>query len=92
MALPAPTVLANTADQRDPREHEQEEELSEQCRCGEFLRIAQERVILFAEVSVMEQFKQELVAYLAYYNTEQIKLCLGGLPPAVYREKMRFIA
>ena len=40
----------------------------------------------------MEQFKQELVAYLAYYNTEQIKLCLGGLPPTVYREKMRFIA
>ena len=40
----------------------------------------------------MEQFKQELVAYLAYYNTKRIKLSLGGLPPAVYREKMQSIA
>lgn len=34
----------------------------------------------------MEQFKQELVDYLDYYNNRRIKTKLKGLSPALYRK------
>ena len=57
-----------------------------------FFGLLKSELFYLQKFQSMEQFKQELVAYLAYYNTKRIKLGLGGLPPAVYREKMRFIA
>ena len=33
----------------------------------------------------MEHFKQELIAYLDYYNNRRIKAKLKGLPPAIHR-------
>ena len=35
----------------------------------------------------MEHFKQELVAYLDYYNNRRIKAKLKGLPPAIHRQQ-----
>ena len=57
-----------------------------------FFGLLKSELLYLQKFQSMEQFKQELVAYLAYYNTKRIKLSLGGLPPAVYREKMQSIA
>ena len=57
-----------------------------------FFGLLKSELFYLQKFQSMEQFKQELVAYLAYYNTKRIKLGLGGFPPAVYREKMRSIA
>ena len=57
-----------------------------------FFGLLKSELLYLQKFQSMEQFKQELTAYLAYYNTKRIKLGLGGLPPAVYREKMRSIA
>ena len=57
-----------------------------------FFGLLKSELLYLQKFQSMEQFKQELVAYLAYYNTKRIKLSLGGLSPAVYREKMRSIA
>ena len=35
----------------------------------------------------MEHFKQELIAYLDYYNNHRIKAKLKGLPPAIHRQQ-----
>ena len=32
-------------------------------------------------------FKQEIVAYLDYYNNRRIKAKLKGLPPAIHRQQ-----
>ena len=57
-----------------------------------FFGLLKSELLYLQKFQSMEQFKQELAAYLAYYNTKRIKLSLGGLPPAVYREKMQSIA
>lgn len=35
----------------------------------------------------MEDFKRELVKYLAYYNNRRLKAKLKGLPPAIHRQQ-----
>ena len=35
----------------------------------------------------IEQFKQELVEYLDYYNNRRIKAKLKDLPPAIHRQQ-----
>ena len=35
----------------------------------------------------MQHFKQELIAYLDYYNNRRIKAKLKGLPPALLNSK-----
>ena len=40
----------------------------------------------------MEHFKQELIAYLDYYNNCRIKAKLKGLPPAIHRQQALSVA
>ena len=40
----------------------------------------------------MEHFKQELFAYLDYYNNCRIKAKLKGLPPAIHRQQALSVA
>ena len=40
----------------------------------------------------MEQFKQELIDYLNYYNFQRRKAKLKGLPPAIYRQQALSVA
>lgn len=40
----------------------------------------------------MEQFKQELIEYLDYYNNHRIKAKLKGLPPAIHRQQALSVA
>lgn len=49
-----------------------------------FLGLIKSELFYLQMFQSMEQFKQKFVVYLAYYDIEQIKLSLGGLPPAVY--------
>ena len=39
------------------------------------------------EFDSMDQFKDELIEYLDYYNNRRIKAKLKGLPPAVHRKQ-----
>ena len=42
---------------------------------------------LKCEKILTRPFKQELVAYLDYYNNRRIKAKLKGLPPAIHRQQ-----
>ena len=44
-------------------------------------------LLYLQEFRSMEHFKQELVAYLDYYNNRRIKAKLKGLPPAIHRQQ-----
>ena len=44
-----------------------------------FFRLLKSELFYLEKFQSMEQFKQKLVAYLAYCNTEQIQLTLGSL-------------
>ena len=37
----------------------------------------------------LENFMQQIEAYMVWYRDERIKLSLGGLSPAEFRSKMR---
>ncbi|PWM46184.1 MAG: IS3 family transposase, partial [Clostridia bacterium] len=44
-------------------------------------------LLYLKEFDSIEQFKQELIEYLDYYNNCRIKAKLKGLPPAVHRKQ-----
>ena len=70
--------------------------MKEGLRCQEAARLyevngqgriqSRERIYL-QEFDSMEHFKQELIAYLDYYNNHRIKAKLKGLPPALHRQQ-----
>ena len=39
------------------------------------------------EFESMEDFKQELIEYIDYYNNRRIRARLKGLPPAIHRQQ-----
>ena len=56
---------------------------SEGCGFG----LLKSELLYLQEFQSMEHFKQELVAYLDYYNNRRIKAKLKGLPPAIHRQQ-----
>lgn len=44
-------------------------------------------LLYLQEFQSMEHFKQELIAYIDYYNNRRIKVRLKGLPPALHRQQ-----
>ena len=52
-----------------------------------FFGILKSELLYLQEFQSMEHFKQELVAYLDYYNNHRIKAKLKGLPPAIHRQQ-----
>ena len=52
-----------------------------------FLGILKSELLYLQKFELMEQFKQELVDYLDYYNNRRIKTMLKGLSPALYRKQ-----
>ncbi|MBV1682231.1 IS3 family transposase [Eubacterium callanderi] len=44
-------------------------------------------LLYMKEFDSMDQFKDELIEYLDYYNNRRIKAKLKGLPPAVHRKQ-----
>jgi len=52
-----------------------------------FFGLLKSELLYLQEFRSMEHFKQELVAYLDYYNNHRIKAKLKGLPPAIHRQQ-----
>ena len=52
-----------------------------------FFGILKSELLYLQKFESMEQFKQELVDYLDYYNNKRIKTKLKGLSPALYRKQ-----
>ena len=52
-----------------------------------FFGLLKSELLYLQEFQSMEHFKQELVAYLDYYNNRRIKAKLKGLPPAMHRQQ-----
>ena len=51
-----------------------------------FFGLLKSELLYVQEFQSMEHFKQELIAYLDYYN-RRIKAKLKGLPPALHRQQ-----
>ena len=52
-----------------------------------FFGLLKSELLYLKEFDSMEQFKQELMEYLDYYNNRRIKAKLRGLPPALHRKQ-----
>ena len=52
-----------------------------------FFGLLKSELLYLQEFQSMEHFKQELVAYLDYYNNRRIKGKRKGLPPALHRQQ-----
>ena len=44
-------------------------------------------LLYLQEFESMDQFKEQLIEYLDYYNNRRIKIKLKGLPPAIHRQQ-----
>ena len=52
-----------------------------------FFGLLKSELLYLQKFESIEQFKQELVEYLDYYNNRRIKAKLKGLPPAIHRQQ-----
>ena len=52
-----------------------------------FFGLLKSELLYLQDFQSMEHFKQELFAYLDYYNNRRIKAKLKGLPPALHRQQ-----
>ena len=52
-----------------------------------FFGLLKSELLYLQEFQSMDHFKQELIAYLDYYNNYRIKAKLKGLPPALHRQQ-----
>ena len=52
-----------------------------------FFGLLKSELLYLQDFQSMERFKQELFAYLDYYNNRRIKAKLKGLPPALHRQQ-----
>ena len=52
-----------------------------------FFGLLKSELLYLQKFESLEQFKQELVEYLDYYNNRRIKAKLKGLPPALHRQQ-----
>ena len=57
-----------------------------------FFGLLKSELLYLQKFQSMEHFKQELVAYLDYYNNRRIKAKLKGLPPAIHRQQALSVA
>ena len=57
-----------------------------------FFGLLKSELLYLQEFQSMKHFKQELIAYLDYYNNRRIKAKLKGLPPAIHRQQALSVA
>ena len=57
-----------------------------------FFAVLKSELLYLQEFDSMEHFKEELIAYLDYYNNQRIKVKLKGLPPALHRQRALLVA
>ena len=52
-----------------------------------FFAVLKSELLYLQKFDSMEHFKEELIAYLDYYNNRRIKVKLKGLSPALHRQQ-----
>ena len=52
-----------------------------------FFGLLKSELLYLQSFDSIEHFRQELIAYLDYYNNRRIKAKLEGLPPAIHRQQ-----
>ena len=52
-----------------------------------FFGLLKSELLYLQKFQSMQRFKQELVAYLDYYNNQRIKEKRKGLPPTIHRQQ-----
>ena len=52
-----------------------------------FFGLLKSELLYLQKFQSMQNFKQELIDYLDYYNNRRIKAKLKGLPPAIHRQQ-----
>ena len=57
-----------------------------------FFGLLKSELLYLQTFQSMENFKQELIHYLDYYNNHRIKIKLKGLPPALHRQQALSVA
>lgn len=57
-----------------------------------FFAVLKSELLYLHEFDSMEHVKEELIAYLDYYNNRRIKVKLKGLPPAHHRQQALLVA
>ena len=57
-----------------------------------FFGLLKSELFYLQEFQSMEHFKQELIAYLDYYNNRRLKAKLKGLPTAIHRQQALSVA
>ena len=57
-----------------------------------FFGLLKSELLYLQKFDSMEHFKQELIAYLDYYNNHRIKAKLKGLPPVLHRQQALSVA
>ncbi|MEG1515453.1 MAG: IS3 family transposase, partial [Clostridia bacterium] len=57
-----------------------------------FFGLLKSELLYLQDFDSLQHFKDELIAYLDYYNNRRIKAKLKGLPPAVHRMQALLIA
>ena len=77
-----PADLIRKTNQMPPRER-----IGDNAVIENFFGLLKSELLYLQEFQSMEHFKQELVAYLDYYNNRRIKAKRKGLPPALHRQQ-----
>ena len=57
-----------------------------------FFGLLKSELLYLQEFDSLQDFKQELIEYLDYYNNRRIKAKLKGLPPAIHRQQALSVA
>lgn len=57
-----------------------------------FFGLLKSELLCLQEFDFMDHFKQELIAFLDYYNNRRIKAKLKGLPPVIHRRQALSVA
>ena len=57
-----------------------------------FFGVLKSELLYLQDFQAMEHFKQELIAYLDYYNNRRLKAKLKGLPTAIHRQQALSVA
>ena len=57
-----------------------------------FFGVLKSELLYLQKFRSIEHFKQELIAYLDYYNNHRIKAKLKGLPSAIHRQQALSVA
>ena len=52
-----------------------------------FFGLLKSELLYLQEFASMEQFKEELIEYMDYYNNRRSKAKLKGLSPAIHRQQ-----